>query len=277
MITALLLSAFVLMKPDVKGEFLQKRAALVVRQIGHQLLLHAGDSTSRVLPVKKISDGTFQLEFQSDFSFKPDTLVKIVQQKLALANLPLNYMVHVVECSTQAIVYGFEISPTKNDIVPCLGRTQPRGCYTILVAFLSLTDQDNSYMTYFLSFVALLGITAFAFISRALKKTNESASPSNSQTITIGKYQFDSGRKNLISETEKIELSDKETSLLAILAAHPNQLIERDRLLKEVWEDQGVFTGRSLDMFVSKLRKKLSKDASLRITNVHGRGYKLEV
>ena len=55
------------------------------------------------------------------------------------------------------------------------------------------------------------------------------------------------------------------------------ELIPREKLLQEVWINEGVITGRSLDMFVSKLRKKLSSDPELRITNVHGKGYKLEI
>ncbi|HNC32102.1 MAG TPA: winged helix-turn-helix domain-containing protein, partial [Cyclobacteriaceae bacterium] len=76
---------------------------------------------------------------------------------------------------------------------------------------------------------------------------------------------------------ETIELSRKETTLLKLFAENPNELLLRDRLLKEVWENEGVITGRSLDMFVSKLRKKLRHDPSVKLINVHGKGYRLEV
>jgi DNA-binding winged helix-turn-helix (wHTH) protein len=59
--------------------------------------------------------------------------------------------------------------------------------------------------------------------------------------------------------------------------AQPNQIIKRDELTKKVWEDNGVFVGRSLDTYISKLRKKLKDDDSVRLINVHGVGYKLEV
>ena len=55
------------------------------------------------------------------------------------------------------------------------------------------------------------------------------------------------------------------------------ELILRDTLMQEIWINEGVITGRSLDMFVSKLRKKLSGDPELKITNVHGKGYRLEI
>jgi DNA-binding response OmpR family regulator len=74
-----------------------------------------------------------------------------------------------------------------------------------------------------------------------------------------------------------IELTAKENKLLLIFARSPNTVIERGRLQKEIWEDEGVIVGRSLDMFISKLRKKLEGDLSIQLINIHGKGYKLEV
>ena len=64
---------------------------------------------------------------------------------------------------------------------------------------------------------------------------------------------------------------------MAILAAQPNQVIKREELMKKVWEDNGVIVGRSLDTYISKLRKYLKDDDTIKLTNVHGVGYKLEV
>ena len=64
---------------------------------------------------------------------------------------------------------------------------------------------------------------------------------------------------------------------MEILAAKPNQIVKREELIKRIWEDNGVVVGRSLDTYVSKLRKKLKDDASIKLTNVHGVGYKLEI
>ena len=72
----------------------------------------------------------------------------------------------------------------------------------------------------------------------------------------------------------KIFLSSE---LLTIFVGRPNQVIKRDELIKRVWEDHGVFVGRSLDTYISKLRKKIKEDPSLKLTNIHGVGYKLEV
>ena len=72
-------------------------------------------------------------------------------------------------------------------------------------------------------------------------------------------------------------LTPKESKLLHILSLSPNVVIDRSILQKEIWENEGVIVTRSLDMFISKLRKKLDKDASITIVNIHGVGYKLEI
>jgi DNA-binding response OmpR family regulator len=77
-------------------------------------------------------------------------------------------------------------------------------------------------------------------------------------------------------ESEVISLTDKECKVLELLHKNFGELIPREKLMQEVWINEGVITGRSLDMFISKLRKKLSADPDLRITNIHGKGYRLE-
>ncbi len=94
--------------------------------------------------------------------------------------------------------------------------------------------------------------------------------------IPVGSYKFHRDKQYLEYNTEQIKLSEKESKLLYILATKPNSLIERS-VLQKVWEDEGVIVDRSLDMFISKLRKKLQTDPTVRLVNVHGKGYKLEI
>jgi DNA-binding response OmpR family regulator len=70
-------------------------------------------------------------------------------------------------------------------------------------------------------------------------------------------------------------LTQKEADLLRMLAQYPNQVLTRDHLLKTIWEDNGYFVARSMDVFISRLRKYLRSDERLRIVNIHGVGYKL--
>jgi hypothetical protein len=268
---------------DSSQEFLEKRAILVVREIGHQLLRQSGDFTSRVLPVKKINKNTFQLEFQSRFAFVPDSLVKIVHQRLSSAQMPLDYMVNVYNCVSPEIVFGYEMRSKKNDIVACLGRTQAVDCYKIQIEFTGDYPSPESMNIWWAVGFILAGGTLFSLFNKKFFNKKNETKPAETfieetPLVGIGKYNFYPERALLKQGEEQIELSDKEAKLLSIFAANQNQVIERDRLLKEVWEDEGVFVvGRSLDVFVSKLRKKLQGDEAIRITSIHGKGYKLEV
>jgi DNA-binding winged helix-turn-helix (wHTH) protein len=94
---------------------------------------------------------------------------------------------------------------------------------------------------------------------------------------SLGNFVFNVKTQCLLLGSEEINLSDKECKVLALLHKNFGELIPRETMLQEIWINEGVITGRSLDMFVSKLRKKLSPDPELRITNVHGKGYKLEI
>ena len=76
---------------------------------------------------------------------------------------------------------------------------------------------------------------------------------------------------------KEIKLSSKECELLKIFCENKNNIVKRELLIKEVWENNGVVVGRSLDTFISKLRKKLEGDSSVNLINIHGVGYKLEI
>jgi DNA-binding response OmpR family regulator len=88
---------------------------------------------------------------------------------------------------------------------------------------------------------------------------------------------FDSASRKLVLNGKTIDLTVTETRVLRFFALSPNETIERSRLQKEIWEDEGVIVGRSLDMFISKLRKKLEFDPNIKIVVIRGKGYKLEI
>jgi DNA-binding response OmpR family regulator len=93
----------------------------------------------------------------------------------------------------------------------------------------------------------------------------------------LGKYIFD--HKNMILRLENKErvLTRKENALLKLLYENRNQLLTREIALKSVWGNDDYFIGRSMDVFIAKLRKYLQDDPSIYITNVHGTGFKLEI
>ncbi|WP_443939638.1 winged helix-turn-helix domain-containing protein [Pedobacter sp. MW01-1-1] len=103
------------------------------------------------------------------------------------------------------------------------------------------------------------------------------ADASASDTLTLGTLSFDVKNQKLTSNEVCIDLTRTESRLLLIFARSPNKTIQRDQLQKEIWEDEGIIVGRSLDMFISKLRKKLAYDPTIKIAVVRGKGYKLEI
>jgi DNA-binding response OmpR family regulator len=95
--------------------------------------------------------------------------------------------------------------------------------------------------------------------------------------FTLGSMSFDAETRKLMINGKTIDLTRTETRVLRIFALSPNEAIERSRLQKEIWEDEGVIVGRSLDVFISKLRKKLEFDPNIKIVVIRGKGYKLEI
>jgi DNA-binding winged helix-turn-helix (wHTH) protein len=255
-----------------------------VRAIGHNLLLQAGDSTSTLPPVIEKSKGVFLLEFENEFAFQPDTLVAIVQRFLVKTELS-RYTVTVQHCHGPAIAYGFEINPPDNSIMACRGRSQPKACYNIEIAFADFPDSTvlNSQIATMIS--GILSVLAVVLIARnfgskkskSLVEQNTSIQNQINPVLTIGRFAFDPTHQSLRMDEETISLTDKECRILTLLNRNIGRLTLRDELIQEVWTDEGVITGRSLDMFISKLRKKLSADPALRITNIHGKGYRLEI
>jgi hypothetical protein len=255
------------------------KAVIAMRHIGHQVLLHTGDDTSRVLPVKKIADNTFQIEFQSRFTFNPDSLVQIVRRSLALARMRSDYRVQVITCTRREIIFGYEIYSQAPDIIPCMGRVQPLDCYLIQLVFLEPASSGSYlYWSAGVFLLLVLGIYWYKHKNAAIESVAPRSIIADDSLPTIGKYRFDQANGWLQIAQEVIMLSEKEARLLSIFAAYPNQIVTRDSLLKGVWEDEGVFVGgRTLDVFVSKLRKKIQKDPTLKIINIHKKGYKLTI
>ncbi|WP_108802067.1 response regulator transcription factor [Aquimarina sp. Aq107] len=97
----------------------------------------------------------------------------------------------------------------------------------------------------------------------------------SSESLEIGKYTFDFPKQLLTSVDESYQLTHREAHLLFHLIKNKNQVLDRSMILKKLWGDDDFFNGRSMDVFITKLRKKLKQDASIQIINVRGFGYKL--
>jgi Transcriptional regulatory protein, C terminal len=261
------------------------RREILLRRIGHEILLQSGDSTSRVLPVKKIAENEYQVSFENAFTFQPDFLVNTTQRLLAKEPLASDYVVNVLNCANASVAYGYAISKNKkDDIVACIGRRQPIACYMINIKFkpTAIITAKNGYFLGALSFLAFVGFIFLRPVKRRTALSNIPALPEipdsrHTDMFTLGAMSFDTETRKLMINGKTIDLTRTETRVLRIFASSPNEAIERSRLQKEIWEDEGVIVGRSLDMFISKLRKKLEFDPNIKIAVIRGKGYKLEI
>ncbi|RYY16421.1 MAG: hypothetical protein EOO04_26965, partial [Chitinophagaceae bacterium] len=117
-----------------------KQANILIREIGHRLLLQSGDSISRVMPVTEVKEGVFQLHFEKKFQFNPDSLMALAKGLLPSTKFTAGYMVTVHDCLQAGIVYGFMINYNSPDVLACKGRSQPAGCYSIEFSFPDFYD-----------------------------------------------------------------------------------------------------------------------------------------
>ncbi|PZQ76929.1 MAG: transcriptional regulator [Flavobacterium johnsoniae] len=261
-----------------KDDFNIARREVLLRKIGHELLLQSGDSVSRVLPVKKIAENEYQISFEKEFSFQPNSLANTTRRLLANDPLTSDYVVNVINCGNSDVAYGYAISKNrKEDNIPCIGRIQPKACYIINIKFkpTGINTAKKGYLLAGLPFLALVG---FLFLkSGTTRKRKTLPDSKDTDTFTLGSVLFDAKNRKLTTKEKTIDLTGTETRLLLIFALSPNETIERSRLQKEIWEDEGVIVGRSLDMFISKLRKKLELDSNINIVVIRGKGYKLEI
>ncbi|MEN9640762.1 MAG: hypothetical protein RLZZ262_2631 [Bacteroidota bacterium] len=93
----------------------------------------------------------------------------------------------------------------------------------------------------------------------------------------IGLYRFDYNKQRLMVDNKEIKLTTKENELLYLLCQNKNGIMERSYALKNIWGDDNYFNGRSMDVYIAKLRKHLQEDSTVEILNIHGKGFKLIV
>lgn len=257
-----------------------EKVKIALRDVGHQLLIFDNDSTSLVLPITALDKSKFKLSFQNALSIEPDLLVSNIRKSFERMDLSKNYRVEVISCIKKEVSYSYEMSNAiEKSIIPCRGRILPKSCYTIIIKF---TDIESGFKSTnkLLYIILLLAVLVIIFIK--LKKKEIILSDDdikeliiNDDVIVLGLFHFYPEQNKLIKEAIEIKLSKKENELLTIFTNNPNQIIKREVLMKKVWEDKGVIVGRSLDTYISKLRKILKGDDSIKLVNVHGVGYKL--
>ncbi|MBC8756961.1 winged helix-turn-helix transcriptional regulator [Kordia sp. YSTF-M3] len=270
------LMTWVFSQPSKEQTDFSEKVKIALRDVGNKLLLTNKDTTSLILPVKEISRSKYELSFQSQLTFEPTALVSIVVESFKKAALPTDYRVEVIQCADGEVGYSYQITDSEEStIIPCAGRLLPKNCYTIQVRFTEIKASFYKVSTFIYIFLlmVLILMEVFFFKKKQVVKTIEN----HENYASLGSFQFYPTQNKLVKQATEISLSKKECELLQIFIANPNQIVTRDELTKKVWEDNGVIVGRSLDTYISKLRKILKDDKTIKLTNIHGVGYKLEI
>lgn len=112
-------------------------------------------------------------------------------------------------------------------------------------------------------------------IEAILRRSSRRESETPADKYIIGEFTFEVPKQLLTFRGESQKLTTKEAELLELLCRHRNEILERNFALKSIWIDDNYFNARSMDVYITKLRKYLKKDPSVEILNIHGKGYKL--
>lgn len=115
------------------------------------------------------------------------------------------------------------------------------------------------------------------FKLKAILKRHSGNPQKESDFYQIGSYFFDFKLRTIEHDQSKQKLSPKEAELLKMLCDNQNELLPRETALKKIWGDDGYFTARSMDVYLTKLRKLFAEDSSVEIRNIHGSGFMLEI
>jgi DNA-binding response OmpR family regulator len=152
------------------------------------------------------------------------------------------------------------------------------------ILFMSAKDDDKEKILAYCSggddyivkpfTVTELALRIYALLKRAKPSL---VSPELTDTIQFGNFTFDYPNRLLCTPSENVSLTKKEAEVLRMLASNINNVVKREKVLTDVWGENDYFMGRSMDVYIARLRKKLSEDKSVSIVNVHRMGFKLEV
>ncbi len=268
-------------KPDPAADrqFSQK-VNLAMRQAADRLFDIVGDSTSAIPPVEQVSASEYLLRLENNLNY--DSLPNLLETALAQYGIQEKYYVSVNDCLSDLLLLGYSQETVAEGDNPCAGRELKAGCYNLSVVFPDRMKKAGGTGWAWSVLLVLAVVFAAAYFYKRLKNKPlqpEAHNPqaSNSQLVQFGNTSFDPVNQFVQFGDQRQPLTFRESKLLSFFVQNQNQVLERDAILAAVWEDEGIIVGRSLDVFVSRLRKILQKDPSVKIANVHGVGYRLEV
>jgi len=283
---SLLFVQFALSAPkpgSADSKLFAEKVNLGLRRTAHYLLAELGDSTSRIPAVEQLKDGVWFVRMEQSFNY--DRLPGFLQESFDLQGIHDDYNVAVLDCASGELQLGYNFGDfSQSQNATCGGREQVQKCYNLQVTFVdaAASSPNRSNMWWMLAGSFAIAGISIAFWRKppqnaALATASDAPTTEGEEPLIFGNSQFNANNLVLLSSETTHQLTYREAKLLQLFVSHPNQLLARDFILKAVWEDEGIIVGRSLDVFVSRLRKMLRNDNLTQIVTVHGVGYRLEV
>jgi len=258
------------------NNFSPEKINLALRRTADALLRLSGDSTSRIPAIEQKGNSVWQVRLEQTFNY--DQLPALLQSSLDVHGIKRPYNVSVRRCDDGSIDLGYNyLDFSENNGVACRGREKPVGCHYIEISFLSDLNSNPLLVEKGLFFLVIIGGIAGFWLFRRQKIKPLPAEKDTTNFKIFGNSQLDVTNQILLCNGVKHSLTFRETKLLLLFVTHSGQLMERDSIIQQVWADEGVLVGRSVDVFVSRLRKKLADDTSVVLAVVHGIGYRMEV
>ncbi len=250
-----------------------------VDQFEHSIsvaLYAVADTMSDQAIVEKRSPNYFYVKMGCPASSQLiDTLIR---KEFSMRNLQLDYELGIYNAEDDTLVHGKYVAASDIDSETHLTEKEMELCNKDFAVL--FPDQGKFVLsqmdTWLYSSLVFLILSSVLFHSLG-HKVFGNKSYSKKQLIRLGHSQLDRHNQYLIVHGKIFQLTYKENKILQLLFQHPNQVIERQIFLQEVWEKDGFFVERSMDVFISRIRKYLKADSSLKIENLRSIGYRLHV
>jgi len=248
---------------------------LALRRTADALLRQAGDSLSRIEVTASPNTRLWQIRLNTGFRY--EQLPFHLEEALQLYQISTPYHVAIRRCEDDRIDLGFHKSDyTEGKSLPCEGREITEACRYIEIQFVDAHEENPSFS--WLIIFALLGLGGlfyWKFRMRSMSNKHQMPNQDEDPFIPLGQSKLYPEKLTFVSFAKMQTLTYRECKLLQLFARHADTLLSREYILQQIWEDEGVQVSRSLDVFISRLRKKIQIDPNLSIIAVHGMGYKL--
>jgi len=237
-------------------------------------LYSAADSMSSKASVQKRSSNYFYVTTNAPVTSK--TVDTLIQKALSEKNIDLDYEIGVYNAEDDSLIHVTSVKSTSELPFQDLQIEPDNVQKNFAVIFPTrknfLFGQTDLWML-----LALIAVLLFWSGFHLVKLESTDHSEINNHLIQLGNCSLDFHNQYLTVNGDIYQLTYKENKILQLFFENPNQVIEREIFLEKVWEKDGFFVARSMDVFISKIRKYLKSDETIRIENLRAIGYRLHV